>query len=294
MEEHVGWVTVLRTTSRREADEARLVLEASSIPSDLEDEVGAFAVLAPATRRADAMTQLALYAEESRAWPPRERPETRVASHGAAAAAVYAATICAAWLLQSTAAFGVDWLSRGLADAGRIRAGEWWRTVTALTLHADPVHLASNTVFGALFIAGVAQAIGGGAALLAVLLAGAVGNGFNAWVQPVTHTSIGASTATFGAVGILAAVLFRRREALRGRLRRWTPPFIALILLGYLGFSGERTDVMAHVLGTLAGASLGLTLGAVEVERLRSPRVQTGAAALAAALLAAAWAIAAR
>ena len=42
----------------------------------------------------------------------------------------------------------IDWLQLGRADADLIRAGEWWRTITALTLHAD-IHL------------GVAVSVGG-------------------------------------------------------------------------------------------------------------------------------------
>src|SRR4051812_48653252 len=37
-----------------------------------------------------------------------------------------------------------DWFARGSSDASRVVAGEWWRVVTALTLHADLAHVLSN------------------------------------------------------------------------------------------------------------------------------------------------------
>jgi len=44
------------------------------------------------------------------------------------------------------------WFSRGGADAAAIVRGEWWRTVTALTLHADAGHAAGNAVLGGLLL----------------------------------------------------------------------------------------------------------------------------------------------
>ena len=36
------------------------------------------------------------------------------------------------------------WHQRGAADAAAILRGEWWRILTALTLHADEAHAAGN------------------------------------------------------------------------------------------------------------------------------------------------------
>jgi membrane associated rhomboid family serine protease len=62
----------------------------------------------------------------------------------------------------------------------------------------------------------------------------------------------------FAAIGALAVMQWRRRARLADRpFRRWTPLVVGVILLGYLGFSEGRTDVLAHVAGFLAGALLG-------------------------------------
>jgi hypothetical protein len=40
---------------------------------------------------------------------------------------------------------------------GLIHSGEWWRTITALFLHANGAHLLNNLVFGTLFLVCVAS-----------------------------------------------------------------------------------------------------------------------------------------
>ena len=51
----------------------------------------------------------------------------------------------------------LSWFARGSADAQRILHGELWRTVTALTLHADVAHALSNAVAVALFLSAVSS-----------------------------------------------------------------------------------------------------------------------------------------
>lgn len=288
------WVCVHRATTRREANELGLVLEAHGIPFSTGDEHGVRTLNVHPGLADVARAELRMFLSENQSWPPREVAEPMISADGAGAAAAYAITICSMWLVQTAAAFGMPWMERGVADAAQIRDGAWWRATTALTLHADTVHLAGNTVFGAIFIAGVSQALGGGTALLAVLLSGVIGNLANAWVQSPEHSSIGASTATFGAIGILAATLYQRRALSGTRFRRWTPPMIALILLGYLGVSEGRTDVMAHVLGAVSGAVLGLLLGRVPLRLLHRPDTQGISGAIALALVVLSWFLALR
>ena len=47
---------------------------------------------------------------------------------------------------------GSAWFDLGEASAARIVAGEWWRAVTAMTLHADLPHVLSNAVAAAVFM----------------------------------------------------------------------------------------------------------------------------------------------
>ena len=150
-----------------------------------------------------------------------------------------------------------DWISRGNADAGAIMAGQWWRAVTALTLHAGGLHLFGNLTIGGCFIVLLCRALGSGLAWSLLLASGTFGNLLNAWVQSPRHHSVGASTTVFGAVGLLAAInLLYNRQNLR---RRWYLPLAAaLALLALLGSEGENTDLGAHLFGFAVGIGLGL------------------------------------
>ena len=95
------------------------------------------------------------------------------------------------------------WFEPGAALSARILAGETYRTVTALTLHAHFAHVFGNAVVAFVLLGAVGQALGPGVAALLTLLAGASGNWATAqWYGP-GHASLGASTAIFGALGLL-------------------------------------------------------------------------------------------
>jgi rhomboid protease GluP len=158
----------------------------------------------------------------------------------------------------------VPWTARGSANASLIIDGELWRTVTALTLHADAAHALSNAVAIALFFGAAAGQLGVGVAAALVLLAGAAGNLGNAFLHGSPHDSLGASTSIFGAVGILGSLaLMRRRRATPDKRRAWISIAAALALLGMLGAGDGRVDVAAHLLGFLTGAVIGVLMGLV-------------------------------
>lgn len=155
--------------------------------------------------------------------------------------------------------FKVGWFERGSADTDRILHGELWRTVTALSLHANLAHALSNAIGITLFLGALSSILGPGLASALVLLAGAGGNFANALVHGSAHVSIGASTSVFGAVGILGGLaLIRRGRRKVPRRRAWVPIAAALALLGMLGTGGPRVDVWAHLFGLLVGGVLGL------------------------------------
>ena len=99
--------------------------------------------------------------------------------------------------------------------------------------------------------------LGSGRAWFLVLCTGALGNLLNALVQSPDHRSIGASTAVFGAVGLLATInMLHFRSILR---HRWPLPLAAALgLLALLGASGHNTDIGAHLFGFISGIGLGL------------------------------------
>ena len=250
--------------SKTRCMEYALVLQAVGIRCEVLRRDGAVALMVHARDADRALEQLRLYRHEHRASPPRFAPRLRV-HDGLACACLYGVTILLFDMLQGNRAFALDWWGAGMSRAGLIREGEWWRVVTALALHADTLHLAGNLVFGLAFGFLAGALLGWGLAWSGMLLAGALGNALNAFVQAPGHISIGASTAVFATVGILAAYAWKRR---RTRINRWVPLGGGVALLAFLGMSGERTDIFAHIAGFGSGCLFGLVYGVLESRAL--------------------------
>ncbi len=273
-----------------DAEGEALVLAAVDVPCRLvpgRERVGLFVHSGDVER---ALYELSEYRRENRARP---LPALRPASEGVDAALVAAALLVVAHVAAMRQLFGIDWVDIGYAGAGLIRDGQWWRAVTALSLHADFGHLASNVVAGALIGVLLAQVLGPGLTWLAIIVAGGLGNGLNALLQPAAHASIGASTAVFAALGMLSALMWRRALPLwRRGLRRWVPLAAGVALLAMLGTGGERTDLGGHAFGFVVGvaAGTGLHLAAERIPKRKGAQIAYGAAAL--ALWVATWALA--
>lgn len=142
-----------------------------------------------------------------------------------------------------------------------VEGGEWWRPFTSLFLHADAGHLLGNVAIGGIFCVMVAKLLGALRAWPLILLAGTLGNALNAWLHyPDPFLSLGASTATFAALGLLVGS--SSRLAWRHRSYREFRPLVApllagLMMLAWYGMGGENTDVAGHFLGWGCGAVLG-------------------------------------
>src|SRR5690625_1721842 len=221
-------------------------------------------LLVAAADAADAEQEIAAYVRENTHQPPAplQLHPSREALFGAA---VYACLLTFLHAAAMRHAFGLDWFAAGAAQAGKISHGQLWRSITALGLHGDGSHLLGNLAFGGLFGFLLAQLIGAGLAWLAILLAGIFGNLLAAQLHPAPHTSIGASTAVFGALGLLVVLSWLQQAPRRLRgLRRWMPFAAGAMLFAYLGIGDERTDVLAHVTGCVGGVAGGLLLAWVQ------------------------------
>ncbi len=281
-------VLIYASRSRRRCDEHALVLRAMGIASHILPGDDGFALLVEAGDAGRAREQLRLYGQERRAGQPRFEPRPRV-HDGVVCASLYGLTILLFDMLGRDGAFALDWWQAGMSQAGRVVAGEWWRVLTALTLHGDAVHLAGNLVFGLIFGFLAGGTLGWGLGWAGMLLAGALGNLLNAFLQAPGHNSIGASTAVFAAVGILAAHAWKRRGP---RINRWAPLGGGVALLAFIGMGGERTDVLAHLTGFGAGCLFGLAFAALEARALLAAWHKHALGFAATLLLALAWTLA--
>ena len=287
--EEDSWIDVYRGPELERWLELALVLEALGIDHWLDQEEEGYRLLVPVQEAERARRELAEYEAEAEEPQPVEPKAPEVGS-GSGFLPGYWCALLTFGAFDKHRVFGSDWLEAGRAHALLVGQGEWWRTVTALTLHADGSHLLNNLVFGSLFGVLLAQERGVGWAWLAMVVSGALGNGLNAWIQPPEHASIGASTGVFGVVGMLMGLQWRKPVAARGSLlRRWAPPVIGAVFLGLLGTSGERTDVMAHLTGVAVGLVMGWAAGGIACSwrlNLRGQGVSAGAALL---ILVATW-----
>ena len=244
--------------SSKQAEEWALVLAAVGIPhSILHDGGRIFLLVAGAdARRAD--LALAAYDREAIATAATiQSSDTEPAPYPWMSGATVGLLLLGAFAITGPSASRSHWFEQGAAVAGRVVGDEPWRAVTALTLHSDLVHVLSNAVATAVLLGPLAQRLGVGAALCLALLAGAIGNVLSALVHGAAHASIGASTATFGIIGALAALrLVPSRTAVVAPRRLIAVLGATLALLVMLGTSSDA-DVVAHALGLVCGAALG-------------------------------------
>lgn len=193
------------------------------------------------------------------------------------------------------AELGPAWRDAGLLSAQKVVSQrEWWRVVTALTLHGDVPHVLANLWVGLLFGGLLVPAFGQGVTWLSVLVAGAAGNALTALAYwPHEHQSLGASTAVFGALGLLvgnALWLLLKRKSGRSWWKWMLPLGAGLSLLAFLGAGEGKTsvDVMAHLWGFAAGLPLGFSVSILRLARAPGP-FQFACGACALATLTGAW-----
>jgi membrane associated rhomboid family serine protease len=235
-----------------------LVLSSMEIPCETRRYGRDWYILVDDGNVGRAVEAIRLYQAENRDWPPRVAKE-RLAYPLSPVAPVLLGALIAFHAITGPSAGGSHWFADGAASSARIFHGAVWQTVTALTLHADWVHVTGNALSGTIFLSAVNRRLGDGRGSFLFLMTGAIGNLFNALWYRTNHVSIGASTAVFAAVGILAATQLVSDRRARQRPRgAWAKPIAAgLALLGMLGAS-PQSDLLAHLFGFIAGLLGGL------------------------------------
>jgi membrane associated rhomboid family serine protease len=143
----------------------------------------------------------------------------------------------------------------------RIAAGEWYRLITPMFLHAPDMiwHIGFNSY--ALFIFGpnMEQALGRRRFLLLYLLAGFTGSALSYAFASCGQVGVGASGAIFGVLGGLLVFLYNRRRSTF--VRQYMRNIILLIGVNLVfGFVFPGIDNFAHIGGLVGGAAIGLSL----------------------------------
>lgn len=282
---------VYESRNRRSCSDRSLVLAAVHIPYQLIDDGLSCALVVPAEFSAKAAEELRLYEDENP--PVRPKVRKRIVYQDALPGVVaYVLIVCAVAWLAGYSIFEHNWFTAGRVDGNLIRDGEWWRTITALTLHSGVKHLVGNLVFGVFFGIFAGRLLGSGVAWLAVLIAAALGNAANTLLLDSTHRSIGASTAVFATLGLVAGYVWRGQLMAQDRWStRYGPIIGGLALLMFTGTGDENTDIGAHLLGFVCGFGTGMLLTAIG-RMPAPPRVQVISGGAALMLVAFAWIVA--
>jgi membrane associated rhomboid family serine protease len=231
---------------------------------------------------------------------------TASAAGGVGASGAVGATGWTPLLLQPDFAFGLClsllllafyWVTGGFAHAGAtfergvmvmdaLHRGEWWRLVTAATLHANLEHALGNASFVLVLAWAASERFGPGVTLLVWLVTAAGGFVVSVWFSDAAVVTVGASGGLFGLLGAAGGNGWRGRRdipfAWRERMRVGGA---AALLLAFTAFSREA-NIPAHLGGFVVGTLCGL---AVPVGRRPSPVAQVACGATAAAAIVLAW-----
>jgi membrane associated rhomboid family serine protease len=269
-----------------------LVLSAKNIPFLLVHRGGRRLLYVPPLAEGIARYEIAGYSAEPslRILPPA--PPVRRNTHLVALFFVCLLGwhgICAGWwVFPGLAPLPLkEWMRLGALDVYRTRVlHEWYRTVTALSLHADSVHLFSNVTAGCLFLGLLCRRVGFANGIFLTVLGGVLGNICNALYRPLPFSSMGFSTALFACLGLLSGI-----QALQEGSRRKAllPLGAGAGLFAMLGTEGERTDYAAHLFGMAAGLGLGYAYCRLVPRGPFFARMRLPAAAAALALFVLAW-----
>lgn len=283
------WAVVFESSNVRACSDRALVLHARNIPYEIVRDEGRSALVVAAADAERAKFEIWQYDQENR--QPRRLPRATVDEfrNGLPGVFIYVIVVCLVAWLAGEHAFNRDWLSAGRVDGEGIRHGEWWRTLTALTLHSGVGHLLGNIGFGALFGGLLARLVGNGIAWFLIVLAAASANALNTVLLESSHRAIGASTAVFAALGLLGGFVWRAQLMEQERWPYRLGPIVgAIALLAYTGTGDENTDIGAHLSGFVCGFATGILLTFL-TKYLNSRKLQIVCGSAALALILIAW-----
>jgi membrane associated rhomboid family serine protease len=156
-----------------------------------------------------------------------------------------------------------------------IAAGEFWRMVTPIFIHASLLHLFVNCY--SLYVIGpqVEAPFGYLRFLVIYLLSGVAGVVLSFALSP--NNSVGASGAIFGLVGALAEFLYRHRKRFGEFARQRLMNLLIIIGINLVfGLTSRQIDNWGHLGGLAGGVLLGWLIGpdlGLEADSAQQPRV---------------------
>jgi len=150
--------------------------------------------------------------------------------------------------------YGMDWLTfYGAKINELIRAGQIWRLLTPVLLHASIPHILFNMY--ALYVIGIGleRYFGHWRYLLLYVLGGFTGNVLSFLLS--SGYSVGASTAIFGLIGAEGIFLFQNRQLFGRQFGRAIGNVVFIIVINLMidFVPGSGIDYWGHIGGLLGG-----------------------------------------
>jgi len=218
----------------------------------LRNEFGPWEILVKEQDLYAAQTQIALYKQENPDW---EKEFIALHVLRPSAQPLWFLLIPAVCTLFQFSNYGME--NFGIADAGRILKGEWWRLFTAQTLHSGNYHLVSNLLSGFFVFSLISFKMPLSRIAPFIILAAALANLETAFIMK-DYRSLGFSTTVFAGLGALATLEVRvlKRENLYRRLVPWFAVFLLAVFLG-IGDETGKVDIFGHFFGLIMGAIAG-------------------------------------
>lgn len=252
-----------------------LVLSAVNIPHRIKTgTTGDFELYVPAPFKERALYEIASYVQENKNWPAPAPPAStfspsfKAMSFLVIGALVFIYSISGDWHPESI------WFKKGAGDSTAIlQAGEYYRLITALMLHADIVHLMGNCFLGGFLLHFYFRITGNGLGLFTMLTTATLANYINVLAHGPGHNFVGFSTAVFSVIGILCTSGYNKSTSTIN-FHLFMPIMAGLALLALLGTGGARTDLGAHFFGFATGMVTGLLLRTDRARTIRNSTVQ--------------------
>lgn len=260
------WTSVEFSRSRTAILDLELVLIAVGLETRIQRSFLGWRLYTPATQSQTARRHLRLYKLENQ---EKTIPDTNPfeIEKGTLGVIGYLAVIWCFFVADG--ALGSYLTRAGALYAVSIQDGAWWSAVTALTLHDGIGHIVSNSVFGGLMALIAGRYFGSGFAWLLILLAATIANVVNGYLRPDDFAAIGASTANFASLGLVAGYVGRHRQIGFTSVKVYLAPMVgAFAILVFIGFGGARVDTLGHALGLFVGIGVGLLIARMNMRWL--------------------------
>jgi len=179
--------------------------------------------------------------------------------------------------------------SAGILNSNEVRIGQWWRLLTAITLHKDVAHLAGNLSIGIVLIGLAMGRYGSGTGSLAAFVAGICGNLACMFISQGPFEALGASGMVMGALGLLAARSLSPTPGDRLPWHRHLAGFGAAMLLFIMFGLDPGASKSAHLGGFVGGLGLGILLSMLPHKFYHSRSLNAVAGMILAAMVAGSW-----